>query len=63
MSEVESKWLTMDEICNHLRISRDTVINWINKYNMPAHKAGRLWRFLSEEVDEWIKSGGADERK
>lgn len=60
---VESKWLTLVEICEYLKVSRETVLNWINKKNMPAHKAGRLWRFDASEVDEWIKSGGAAEDK
>lgn len=59
----ESKWLTLVEMCEYLKVSRETVLNWINKKNMPAHKAGRLWRFDASEVDEWIKSGGAAEDK
>jgi len=59
----ESKWFTLVEICDYLKVSRETVLNWINKKNMPAHKAGRLWRFDVTEVDEWIKSGGAAEDK
>jgi len=30
---------------------------------MPGHKIGRLWKFRKEEVDKWVKSGGADEAK
>jgi hypothetical protein len=26
---------------------------------MPAHKVGRLWKFQTSEVDEWVRSGGA----
>jgi len=26
---------------------------------MPAHKVGRLWKFKIEEVDEWVRKGGA----
>ena len=29
---------------------------------MPAHKAGRLWKFKISEIDEWIRSGGAAEK-
>ncbi|WP_312105340.1 helix-turn-helix domain-containing protein [Pygmaiobacter massiliensis] len=57
----ESKWLTLVEICDYLKVSRETILNWINKKNMPAHKVGRLWRFDVTEVDQWIKSGGAAE--
>jgi len=27
--------------------------------NMPAHKVGRLWKFLASEVDQWVKGGRA----
>jgi excisionase family DNA binding protein len=56
-------WLTMTEICEYLKVSRETVLNWINDRNMPSHKLGRLWRFQANEVDEWIKSGGSTDSK
>ena len=46
----------MKEVCAYLRISRDTVMNWIKKEGMPAHLKGRLWRFDVNEVDEWMKN-------
>ncbi len=52
----ENKWLSMKEVCEYLRISRDTVMNWIKKEGMPAHQKGRLWRFDINEVDEWMKN-------
>ena len=52
----EKKWLSMKEVCDYLHISRDTVMNWINKESMPAHKKGRLWRFDINEVDEWMNN-------
>lgn len=52
----ENKWLSMKEVCVYLRISRDTVMNWIKKEGMPAHQKGRLWRFDVNEVDEWMKN-------
>ena len=30
---------------------------------MPGHKIGRLWKFRKEEVDDWVKSSGADDKK
>lgn len=44
----------MSEICEHLGISHDTAIKWINKKELPAHKIGRLWKFKIEEVDAWV---------
>ena len=60
---MEDRWLSADEICIHLGVSRDTVYKWIDKMGMPAHRAGRLWKFKKEEVDEWFRGGGADESR
>ena len=51
----------MDTITDYLDVSRETVLQWINSRNMPAHKVGRLWKFKVSEVDAWIRSGGAAE--
>ena len=56
-----NRWYSMNEICEHLGISRDTALKWINEKNMPAHKIGRLWKFKVDEIDTWVKSGGAAE--
>ena len=49
------------EICKYLGVSNDTVYKWIDKHEMPAHRMGRLWKFKKDEVDEWVKAGGAAE--
>lgn len=61
MDQTVERWYSMNEIAEHLGISRDTVLNWINDKKMPAHKVGRLWKFKVSEVDEWIKTGGVAE--
>ena len=55
------RWLSVEEIGEYLGVSKDTVYAWISKRNMPAHRIGRLWKFKTEEVDEWVRSGGAAE--
>jgi len=54
---------TLKEIQAYLGIGRETVLQWIAKRNLPAYKVGRLWKFKISEVDEWVRSGGADDRK
>jgi excisionase family DNA binding protein len=61
MSEHVEKWVSMKDITEHLGVSRDTVLTWINEKKMPAHKIGRLWKFRVSEVDAWVKSGGSAE--
>ena len=60
---MEDRWLSVDEIAAYLGIKRDTVYKWISERQMPGHKIGRLWKFNKQEVDEWVKSGGAKRTK
>ena len=60
---MEDRWLSVDEIGGYLGVKRDTVYKWISEKNMPAHRMGRLWRFKKDEVDEWVKTGGAADNK
>jgi excisionase family DNA binding protein len=59
MVKMEDRWLSVDEISKHLGVSSDTVYRWIDRYDMPAHRMGRLWKFKKEQVDAWIEAGGA----
>ncbi|WP_435050923.1 helix-turn-helix domain-containing protein [Desulfosarcina widdelii] len=59
MNTMEDRWLSIKEICKHLGVSSDTVYKWIDKFGMPAHRMGRLWKFNKKEVDDWVKAGGA----
>ncbi len=56
---MEDRWLSVDEIAMYLGIKRDTVYKWITGKRMPGHKVGRLWKFRKEEVNQWVRSGGA----
>ncbi len=60
---MEDRWFSVDEIAAYLGIKRDTVYRWIAEKRMPAHRMGRLWKLRREEVDEWVRSGGADENR
>lgn len=52
-------WLSADDIAAHLGITKDTVYTWIAEKDMPAHKMGRLWKFQTSEIDDWVRRGGA----
>jgi excisionase family DNA binding protein len=54
--------MSADNIAAHLGVTTDTVYSWIADKAMPAHKVGRLWKFQTSEVDEWVRAGGAAAR-
>ena len=53
---MSDRWLSVAEICVYLGIKRDTVYKWIDKKELPAHRAGKFWKFKVSEVDECVKS-------
>ncbi len=60
---MEDRWLTVDDICKYLSITKDTVYKWIEQKGMPASKIGRKWLFRKEDIDNWVKSkSNADEK-
>jgi len=56
------KWLTVNEICDYLQVTNETVYTWIDKNEMPAHRVGRRWMFKQLEVDKWVRNGKAAAR-
>jgi excisionase family DNA binding protein len=61
MTELDDRWLSVTEIAKYLGASNDSVYRWIEKHAMPAHRVGRAWKFKKDEVDAWIRSGGASD--
>ena len=59
MNNKIEKWTNLKDVQAYLGVGRETILQWINKREMPVYKVGRLWKFKLSEVDEWIRSGGA----
>lgn len=53
------RWLSVDDIAQHLGIKKDTVYKWVGRRKMPFHKVGRLLKFQVGEVDRWVRDGKA----
>lgn len=58
---MEERWYSVEEIAAHLGIARETVYRWIDRKTLPAHRIGKFWKFKVSEVDEWARSGGAQD--
>ena len=56
---MSNRWLSVEEISEYLGVSKDTVYAWRSKKGLPAHRIGRFWKFKTDEVDEWVRSGTA----
>lgn len=56
------RWYSMKEIMAYLGASRDTVLDWIERREMPAAQIGRLWKFKISEVGAWMKSSVAADK-
>lgn len=57
--ERNERWLSVEEIASHLGVSKETVYRWLDRRQIPAHRVGKLWKFQTWEVDEWVRKGGA----
>ena len=56
----DEPWMTTPEVAEYLSVSRDTVYRWIDKQGLPAHRAGRAWRFRKSEIDAWVTTQNKD---
>lgn len=53
------RWVSVDEIAEHLGVKKDTVYKWVARKKMPAHKVGRLLKFQIKEIDKRVREGKA----
>lgn len=56
-SSEPERWSGLEEIAQHLGVSKDTIRTWIKRDNIPHHKIGRQYKFKISEVDSWVESG------
>jgi excisionase family DNA binding protein len=46
--------LTIDDLSNYLKISKETIYKMAQKGNLPAIKIGNQWRFKKDRIDDWL---------
>ena len=50
--------LTITDVANFLKIPKSSVYKLIHEGGLPAHKVGKHFRLVQEEVKEWLHQGG-----
>ena len=55
LMEIVEKWVSLEDVCDYLGVSKDTVRKMIKQYKMPAYKIDRKWKFKISEIDRWMK--------
>lgn len=48
---MDNEYLDFDEAVQFLKTTPSTLYKWLQSGKVPAHKLGRQWRFLKEELD------------
>jgi excisionase family DNA binding protein len=51
------KWVNLEDVADHLSMSKDAVRAWVRRGKLPAYKAGKMYKFKLSEVDEWVREG------
>jgi len=50
-----SEWMTVKEVCEYLKISKESVYRYIKKEYIPHYRIGeRGIRFYKKELDTWM---------
>lgn len=52
MSEI----LTVQEVCNYLRIAKPTLYRYVRSGALPGFKMGKIWKFHKHSIDQWIQN-------
>lgn len=53
---ITSDVLTLEEVADYLRISRETVERQATSGQIPARRIEDSWRFLKQAIDNWLSA-------
>ena len=55
--DMTEKWVNLEDIAEHLSVSKDTIRTWMKEGKLPVYRAGKRFKFKISEVDEWVRKG------
>jgi len=47
-------WMTIDEVAEYLKVSKETIYKMVQQRQLPGSKLGNQWRFKQETLDAWL---------
>jgi excisionase family DNA binding protein len=50
--------LTVNELCDYLKVHPSTIYRLLKAGQLPAFKIGSDWRFNVEEIERWLLERG-----
>jgi excisionase family DNA binding protein len=53
-----SDLMTSREVCAWLKCDIRTLYRYIKLYDLPAHRLAKHYRFIREDIEEWMNSRG-----
>ncbi|MET0118869.1 MAG: helix-turn-helix domain-containing protein [Sedimenticola sp.] len=56
MSDKADHWMTVSELSEYLQLSRAKLYGMAQANAIPCSKVANQWRFLSSEIDDWLRS-------
>jgi excisionase family DNA binding protein len=59
--QTHDRWLSVQEIASHLGVSKETIYRYLESKKIPAYKVGKQWKFSISEINEWVRSGQAED--
>lgn len=54
-------WVSVVDVARHLEASKYTLYQRIDHQRPSAHRVGRFRKFQRQEIDDWMRAGGAAE--
>jgi excisionase family DNA binding protein len=52
--------VSIDDVAEHLGVTKLSIYRWIDKHRLPATKVGKLWKLKLSEVDGWMRDRNGD---
>lgn len=46
--------MDVEEVAKYLKVTTKTVYRLIKKDDIPVMRAGHLWRFSRDQIDQWL---------